>query len=376
MQHLDIGEKQMKHVWLRGTVVSILLTVGCGMDGEESAVSAEELGESTAALSSPWIANYGYNAGGWRVEKHPRTAADVNADGRADIIGFADDGVYVSLSMGSYFSPPRRLVNDFGYVAGGWRVDRHPRMAADVDGDRKADIIGFADNGVYVSRSMGSYFLAPQLWTSLFGYNQGWTRYYPRVVADANGDTLADIIAFSDHGTYVSISTGAGFLNPVFWSPEFGSSGWSVDYHPRTAGDVNGDGMADIVGFGSYGVYVALSNGGSFSEPTLWVGDYGNIAGQWSVSRHPRMTADVNGDRKQDIVGFANDGVYVSLSTGGAFEYPQLWANEFGYYAGNWTVDRHPRVMGDATGDGRWDVIGFSNIGTHVAPSSGFNFSP
>jgi len=43
------------------------------------------------------IGNFGYNAGGWRVERHPRFLADLTADGRADIVGFGYDGVWVSL---------------------------------------------------------------------------------------------------------------------------------------------------------------------------------------------------------------------------------------------------------------------------------------
>ncbi|HEX8347114.1 MAG TPA: hypothetical protein VF657_20610, partial [Actinoplanes sp.] len=42
------------------------------------------------------VANFGYTAGGWRVEKHPRLLADTTGDGRADIVGFGEAGAYVS----------------------------------------------------------------------------------------------------------------------------------------------------------------------------------------------------------------------------------------------------------------------------------------
>ncbi|KWT75596.1 Rhs family protein [Variovorax sp. WDL1] len=41
------------------------------------------------------LGNFGYNAGGWRVERHPRFLSDVSGDGRADIVGFGDAGVWV-----------------------------------------------------------------------------------------------------------------------------------------------------------------------------------------------------------------------------------------------------------------------------------------
>jgi Matrixin/FG-GAP-like repeat/Putative peptidoglycan binding domain len=98
--------------------------------------------------------NFGYVAGGWRVERHPRFLADLTGDRRADIIGFGDAGPYVSLNNGNgTFQPIQLVFDNFGYVAGGWRVERHPRFLADLTGDGRADIIGFGDAGVYVSLS-------------------------------------------------------------------------------------------------------------------------------------------------------------------------------------------------------------------------------
>ncbi|WP_247048931.1 FG-GAP repeat domain-containing protein, partial [Arthrobacter rhizosphaerae] len=94
---------------------------------------------------------------GWRVEKHPRFLADITGDGRADIVGFGDAGVWVSLNNGNgTFQSPRFAVPNFAYVAGGWRVEKHPRILADITGDGRADIVGFGDAGVWASVSMGN----------------------------------------------------------------------------------------------------------------------------------------------------------------------------------------------------------------------------
>jgi hypothetical protein len=77
--------------------------------------------------------------------------ADVNGDGQADVVGFGNAGAYVSLSTGTGFSPPQLWVNNYGYDAGGWRVDQHPRIMADVNGDGQADVVGFGNAGAYVS---------------------------------------------------------------------------------------------------------------------------------------------------------------------------------------------------------------------------------
>ena len=100
-----------------------------------------------------WSQAFGYDAssGGWRVEMHPRTVADVNGDGRADIVGFGGGGVYAALSTGTGFAAPQFVLQSFGYEpsAGSWRVEIHPRTVADVNGDGRADIVGFGTTGVH-----------------------------------------------------------------------------------------------------------------------------------------------------------------------------------------------------------------------------------
>ncbi|MDQ1276080.1 MAG: hypothetical protein QG610_1655, partial [Euryarchaeota archaeon] len=67
-------------------------------------------------------------------------------------VAFGDSGVYVSLNKGDgTFKEPKLVLNDFGYDAGGWRVDMHPRFLADITGDGHADFVGFGNAGVWVS---------------------------------------------------------------------------------------------------------------------------------------------------------------------------------------------------------------------------------
>ena len=213
-----------------------------------------------------WLPKYGYSAGGWTSQdKYPRMLADVNGDGKADILGFSSIGAYVSLSTGKGFSSPARWIAAYGYSAGGWTSqDKYPRMLADVNGDGKADIVGFASGGVYVSLSTGSSFAMPSRWSDNFGVNAGWTsqNQYPRMLADMNGDRKADIVGFNGTGVLVSLSTGSSFGAALVWSQEFGANtaSWSTqNQYPRAVADLNGDRKADIAGFGSDGVYVSLT---------------------------------------------------------------------------------------------------------------------
>ncbi|MBM2618523.1 VCBS repeat-containing protein [Actinoplanes sp. LDG1-06] len=324
------------------------------------------------------VGDFGYVAGGWRVDKHPRMLADTTADGRADIVGFGDAGVYVSRAQADgSFDALRLVVPDFGYVAGGWRVDRHPRFMADTTADGRADIVGFGDAGVYVSRAQanGSYD-ALRLVVANFGYTAGGWRVerHPRFMADTTGDKRADIVGFGDAGVWISRAQPNGsYTAPQLVVNNFGytAGGWRVEKHPRFVADLTGDGRADILGFGDAGVWISLAQAdGSYSAPELVVANFGYVAGGWRVENHPRFLADTTGDGRLDIVGFGDAGVWVSRSLGGGkFEPPGLVVTNFGYVAGGWRVDKHPRFVVDSTGDGKADIIGCGDAGVWFARS-------
>lgn len=202
----------------------------------------------------------------------------------------------------------------------------------------------------------------------------------------ANGDGKVDIVGFGTAGAYVALATSNGhFAAPSLELAMFGAGnaagGWSSnDQYPRELGDVNGDGMADIVGFGSAGVYVALATGnGHFAGPTFELARFGTsgAAGGWAnETQFPRELADVNGDGMADIVGFGGAGVYVALATGnGHFAQAQLDLTSFGANgsAGGWSSnDAYPRLLADVTGDHRADIVGFGSSGTYVSASHDF----
>ena len=125
------------------------------------------------------LADLGYEAGGWRVEKHPRFLADITGDGRADIVGFGDAGVFMALSNGdgSFAFTPQLALEDFGFDQG-WRVENHPRFVADVTGERRADIVGFGDAGVLVSPALagGTFRERPLFVIPNFGHRKSGRR--------------------------------------------------------------------------------------------------------------------------------------------------------------------------------------------------------
>ncbi|MCI9882927.1 hypothetical protein MTL_23190, partial [Methylobacterium goesingense] len=132
--------------------------------------------------------------------------------------------------------------------------------------------------------------------------------------SSATGTYQLEVHDTGTTGRFEALHTGISAYTP-------NSGGWgSDDRFPRELADVNGDGRADIVGFGQDGVYVSLATGnGHFAQQTFEFAQFGagaNAGGWASADRFPRELADVNGDGRADIVGFGQDGVYVSLATG------------------------------------------------------------
>lgn len=314
--------------------------------------------------STMWLGNFGSKKG-WQYGRHPRFLADINGDGMEDVIGFGDAGVLVGLSAGNQFTGPTLWTPNFGYN-NFWMEDKHPRLVKDVNGDGMADLIGFGSNGVLVSLSQGTTGANPTLWTPNFGYNAYWrVNRHPRVVEDVNADGMADVLGYADRGIMVATSDGSAFNAPSLWVANLGYNDyWRVDSTPRTFGDVNGDNMTDCIGFGNEGVMVALSQRVTFGEATRWISNFGNDAG-YDYHQNPREMVNLNGDSKDDIVGFANAGVYYSMSLGNDFDTVHRWVAQFGADQG-WDSDRHLRIMADVNGDGRADIVGFGDDGVYV----------
>jgi len=306
---------------------------------------------------------------GWTVQDYVRTVGDVNGDGKADLVGFGLDGVYVALSDGSSFAPTATKWTSAFDLSHGWMVKDYVRTVGDVNGDGVDDLVGFGLDGVYVALSDGSSFAATaSKWTSAFDLSHGWTvADYARTVGDVNGDGKDDLVGFGLDGVYIALSDGSSFAaTATKWTNAFDlSHGWTVKDYVRTVGDVNGDGKADLVGFGLDGVYVALSSGTDFYPISKWTSAF-DLSHGWTVQDYVRTVGDMNGDGKDDAVGFGLDGVYVALSSGTDFYPISKWTSSFDKSHG-WTVQDFVRTVGDVNGDGKDDLVGFGLDGVYVA---------
>lgn len=306
--------------------------------------------------------------------RNPRLVGDISGDGRADTVAFdpATDldarGTIIALSTGTGFAKQSLWTHDFN-----WKGDNYyHREIGDVNGDGMDDVVGFwYGQGVYVGLSSGGSLTPATKWLDGLKW-WGPQNRYPRLLGDVNGDGMDDIVAVCPDpnasegvGVYVSLSTGSAFTKPARkWTGQFG---WLGDnYAHRAVGDVNGDGMDDIVGYvPGDGVYVGLSMGSGFATPVEWL-DGVRPWGPQTV--YPWMLGDVDADGYEDIIAYQSDGhIWVAYSTGMSFEEPVQCSADLSWLQHD---SRNTLQVGDVDGANGVDLVAFRyGVGVYVALS-------
>jgi len=311
--------------------------------------------------------------------QYPRLLGDVNGDGRADIVAFGHNYVLTAPGLADgTFAADAAATSNFTYSAGWTSQNVNPRMLGDVNADGRADLVGFGTDGVYVAlgQADGTFGTKYKAY-SKYGSAQSWSTQdaYPRLLGDVNGDGRADIVGFGANYTVVALAQANGTFAPdITGTLSFTyNGGWtSQNVNPRLLGDVNADGRADIVAFGTDGVYVALGQAnGSFGATYKAYSKYGSTQTWSTQDALPRVLGDVNGDGRDDIVGFGDDYVVVAYAQADGTFAPDIAGHTESFtYNTTWTSQNsYPRDVADVNGDGRVDVVGFAASNTHVALS-------
>lgn len=309
--------------------------------------------------------NAGAPSGVVSATARSRTASDVDNDGRDDALVFTQGSaadVFTARSTGSAFGPAVKG-HDFFSLTG------EVPLTGDVNGDGRADIITFTRGDaadVYVALSTGDSFGPSAKWHDFFAVGAE----YPEV-GDVNGDGLTDIVTFTRGGTgdvWVALSTGTGFGPGIKWQDNF-----CFGSEIPAVGDFDGDGRDDIATFtrgSAADVFVSLSNGVAFVQEVWRWHDH------FAAGVELPGTGDVNGDGRDDVVTFTRGtaaDVYVSLSDGGRFVGDGLKWHDF--FA---TGEEAPGI-GDFNGDGRMDILTFTRgaaADVYVATSTATSFGP
>lgn len=350
--------------------------VGISFSGVDVSLSTG----SSFTPASIWTTAFSPPNGWVSQSQTPRMLGDVNGDHREDLVGFSpSSGTWVALSTGSGFGAATQWQTGFDAARGWGSLDDNPRYLSDVDHDGKADLVGFSnDGGVVVALSTGASFGAATQWSGGFDHTNGWVHQdeTPRYLADVNGDGWPDIVGFSYDGVDVALDQHAGSVSlhafgasTVYHVGFTAAEGWSSNsVYPRFVIDVNDDQRADIVGFGGDGVSVSLASlSGALGSPQEWVRAMGVSQGWSDQNSYPRTVGNFNCDPYPDLVGFGSSGVLVSLNQNGtSFSCPATLSIGFDHDHGWSSQSQFPRFLATVRPNTHADIVGFSSSGVAV----------
>ncbi|MDH5546946.1 MAG: tandem-95 repeat protein [Gammaproteobacteria bacterium] len=329
------------------------------------------------------------------------SAGDVNGDGYADLVvganlydnGESDEGrAFVYYGSGTGLSATADWTMESNQASANYGISVN--SAGDVNGDGYADVIVGAnlyDNG---QASEGAAFIYYGATTGLSTFTD-WQVESNSISAefgisvasagDVNGDGFDDVVigankftngqtaeggAFVYHGSVSGVATSAN------WSFESNQANAELGVSVASAGDVNGDGYADLaVGANLYDsgqtdegvVLVFHGSGTGLNTSANWTGQINQANANYGIS--VASAGDINGDKYSDLIVGANLYDNGQNDEGGAFVY---YGSSTGLSA---SADASLEInqasaqfgiavasAGDTNGDGLADVIVGANL--------------
>jgi hypothetical protein len=333
------------------------------------------------------------------------TAGDVNSDGYSDVLVGAymyDGGQSDEGRISVYYGSDTGLNTTADWIAESNQTDGRmntARTAGDVNGDGYSDIIVGAyhyDDGqdqegwAFVYHGSPTGLDANGTRPSGSPANADWTAQSNQAGAqfgrclgtagDVNGDGYSDVIVgarYYDNGqsnegmAFVYHGSATGLSATPNWTAEGDQAGAVFGQAVNTAGDVNGDGYADVI-VGAYGydneqenagrayVYYGSSSGLQSQADWMTEGDQANAYFGISVS----TAGDVNGDGYSDVIVGATRYDNGQTDEGRAFVY--YGASSGPDTIADWTDESDQpgasfgfavNTAGDVNGDGYSDII-------------------
>ena len=269
------------------------------------------------------------------------TAADVNGDGKIDLVGYRADSSGLSMLVllgngdGSFGSPIAASVPSVS----GDRLLNVAFTLGDVNGDGKPDLLVNAGNGpnlstlsIFLNTGNGTFGTPSTFFTSgSFGNI---------AVGDFNNDKKLDLITGTGNGLGVLLGNGDGTFQPTTFIT---NTACGTACGTPVSADFNGDGNLDLMVTVVNGYQVLLGNGdGTFKvSPAVTVSGE-SFGGFFQV-------ADFNGDGNADVLGsIGTTNAYLGLILGngdGTFGSPLPVTNAGFPFVADFNGDNQPDIL-------------------------------
>ncbi|TWP51607.1 VCBS repeat-containing protein [Lentzea tibetensis] len=235
------------------------------------------------------------------------TGSSLSGDGRAEIAKVGDDGNVIAWRNDNGFAPDTYRTSNL--FATEFTADNI--QFADLDGDGGTEIIKVgADGNVIAWRNDNGF--APDTYRTS---NLIATEFTADNIqfADLNGDRKAEIIKVGDDGNVIAWKNEGGFADRPYRASAIIATEFTADnVH---FGDLNGDGKAEIAKVGDDGNVIAWKNEGGFASDTYRTSHI--IATEFTADNI--QFADLNGDGRTEIIKVGDDGNVIAWRNDNGF---------------------------------------------------------
>ena len=232
-------------------------------------------------------------------------SGDLNGDGQADaVFQYAANG-------GIFYKAAGDLNTGWGAVAPLMPAGWHAGAVGDFNGDAIADVAvqePATGNTFFADMAVTNVNMTPPGGSGATAWGVGAltlsSDWVLKGAGDVTGDGLADLV-FQSTSTGVTIYADMAEVNAAVAASNYGalpatlhvlSSNLGTGYTVAGIGDVNGDGIADVVFHGTADGAIVFAPGGAGANPTYQ--NIGALPTDWSVAG----LADVDGDGYRDVL--------------------------------------------------------------------------
>jgi hypothetical protein len=299
-------------------------------------------------------------ADGWAAH----LAADVDGDGHADLVSYHPKRGRWWLSRGranGTFDPPR-LATTYT-TADGWQT----HLAADVDGDGRADLLSYHPRRGrwWLSRGRANGTFDPPELAATYASTDGWQTH---LAADVDGDGRADLLSYHPkHGRWWVSPSGDGgsFAAPrviLSYHSRYPTAHWGA----HLTADVDADGKADVLSYGPANGRWVVYDHWPLRDPWVlteswtmtWTSGIGDVAILYGTTTgwQAHLAADVTGDGRADVLSYHPARGRWSITTSrdyAWFDEPRTLTT-YGTTTG-WQT----HLAADVTGDGRAELLSY-----------------
>jgi C1A family cysteine protease len=342
----------------------------CGIDAGMWAINGIAV---TTGLVPEWMVPSPISgpAGSWSRGPDIFTAADVDHDGRVEIVIANNNNGWTGLLKwnGSAMAPVWMVPSPIKGPAGSWSRGPDIFTAADVDHDGKVELVIANDSNGWTGvlkwngSAMAPVWMIP---SPIKGPAGSWSRGADIfTAADVDGDGEVEIVIANNANGWTGVLKWNGSAMAPVWmvpSPIAGPPGsWARGPDTFIAADVDGDGKAEIVVANNTDHWTGVLkwNGSALAPVWMIPSPINGPAGSWSRGADSFTAADVDHDGKVEIVVANNSNGWTGVLKWNGSALAPVWmvASPIVGPAGQWARGPDILTAGDVDGDGKAEIV-------------------